>query len=353
MNTLKCDILIVGAGPAGASAARIAAKKGANVLLIERRTTVGEPVQCAEFIPAMLKGKVNLGKGFVAQKVVGMKTFRPDQDVTITKAPGYIIHRNKFDQALVQAAQDEGATIMTGTRAMERSESGCVTLRSKNGKVYQVESKIIIGADGPHSTVGKWVGAMNNNLLPGAQVSLQLTEPCDHTEVYFTEGIFAGYGWLFPKNNIANVGLGLKQGVHSKDSIRKILDRFVDMLKSMGKVKGDPIGFAAGWIPSEPVRKTVYDSVALVGDAAGHTHAITGAGIFASVFGGKMAGKWAARAVHENDITMLNQYDDEWQDLMSDTLDRAYQRRQYMETHWDDFQTTVQKCWVAFRDYYA
>ena len=55
----------------------------------------------------------------------------------------------------------------------------------------------------------------------------------------------------------------------------------------------------------------------------------------------------------KNDIALLAEYDEEWQDLMADTLGRAYERRQHMESHWDDFEQTVQRCWVAFRDYYA
>lgn len=353
MNHLNCDILVVGAGPAGSAAALEAARKGVKVLLVERRQKVGLPVQCAEFIPAMLKGQVNLKDKYVAQKVVGMKTFRPDQDVTITKAPGYIIHRDRFDQALARAAEDAGATVMTSTRAVSRSEEGVVTLKSKNQTQYQVDPKIVIGADGPHSTVADWVGAQNQNLLPGVQMTLALTEPLDHTEVYFRPEIFAGYGWLFPKNDVANVGLGLQRDADNKESLKKVLLRFVEELKTIGKIEGDPVGFAAGWIPAEPVRRTVHGSIALVGDAAGHTHAITGAGIFAAVLGGKMAGEWAAQAVNENDISLLEEYNEEWQDLMADTLGRAYDRRQYMEESWDDFQTTVLKCWVAFREYYG
>lgn len=353
METFQCDILIVGAGPAGAAAAGAAAKKGADVLLVERRDTVGLPVQCAEFIPAMLKGQVNLKANYVAQKVVGMKTFRPGMETKITKAPGYIVHRDQFDQALVADATASGARVMTGTRVVSKSDQGVVQLRSKSNQVSQVQAKIIIGADGPHSTVGTWVDARNENLLPGAQVTMGLNEALDHTEVYFRPDIFAGYGWLFPKEKTANIGLGLKRMPGDIDSLRTILDRFVEDLKTMGKVNGEPLGYAAGWIPAEPVRKTVFGSVALVGDAAGHTHAITGAGIFAAVLGGKMAGKWAGRAVQENQLDLLNEYDAEWQDLMSDTLGRAFERRQYMENAWDDFETTVQKCWVAFREYYG
>ena len=112
------------------------------------------------------------------------------------------------------------------------------------------------------------------------------------------------------------------------------------------------MAYAAGWIPAEPLRKTVYNDMVLVGDAAGHTHPITGAGIFAAVTGGRMAGKWAARAIQENKLELLARYDEEWRDLMGDTLNRAYSRRQHMEQHWDDFSATIDKTWVAYRGYY-
>jgi hypothetical protein len=55
----------------------------------------------------------------------------------------------------------------------------------------------------------------------------------------------------------------------------------------------------------------------------------------------------------DNDPSLLRRYDDEWKDLMALTLVRAYQRRQKMEAEWNDFNTTVKSCWVAYRRYYA
>ena len=223
MDGQYCDILVVGAGPAGSAAAHAAAKQGVKVLLVERRSTIGVPVQCAEYIPAMLMGKVNLGRRFVAQSVKGMKTFRPDAPEKITKAPGYIIHRDRFDQALAKAAEDNGVSIMTSTRALERQGSGAVVLKNAHGRRMTVQPRIIIGADGPHSTVGRWVGAVNRSLLPGAQMTFELTRPLGHTEVYFSPDIYAGYSWLFPKGEHANVGLGLKRNSRNTGRIRSAL----------------------------------------------------------------------------------------------------------------------------------
>jgi digeranylgeranylglycerophospholipid reductase len=352
MDEQYCDILVIGAGPAGSAAAHAAAKQGAKVLLVERRSTIGVPVQCAEYIPAMLMGKVNLGRRFVAQSVKGMKTFRPGIPATMTKAPGFIIQRDLFDQALAKAAEESGVSIMTSTRAMERQECGAVMLKTARGGYIKVQPRIVIGADGPRSTVGRWVGAVNRNLLPGVQMTFELSHPLDHTEVYFSPDIYAGYGWLFPKGRHANVGLGLQRKGRNNERIRRALDKFAADLKAQNKIKGNPLAYAAGWIPAESVRTAVYGSTVLVGDAAGHTHSITGAGIFAAVMGGRMAGKWAGRASSEENIALLNHYDREWQDLMGDTLNRAYRRRQRMEQKWDHFSATIQKCWVAYRDYY-
>lgn len=352
-NTVSCDILVVGAGPAGGATALVAARRGMQVLVVERRQVVGIPVQCAEYIPTMLVGRLNIGKSFIVQRTRGMKTYLPGEPVKETRAPGFTIHRDIFDQAMMRAAADSGAELMVSTRALQRIDDETVLLKRKSGQYLTVRAKIIVGADGPRSTVGRWVGAVNRNLLPGVQVTLPLMEPMDWTEVYFDPEIYAGYGWLFPKKDVANVGIGLKNTPRSHTRIGFLLDRFIARLKAEGKVAGDPVRYTAGWIPAEPVRQAVHGNVALVGDAAGHTHPITGAGISNAVVCGEMAGTWAARAVEKGDVSVLKHYDDQWQDLFQDTLDRAHQRRQTMESGWQDFSRTVESCWIAFREYYV
>ena len=347
------DVLIVGAGPAGSAAACAAASRGARVLVVERKQRIGAPVQCAEYIPALLLGKVELGRKFTVQAVKGMKTYLPDAPEKITRAPGYIIHRVRFDRAMARKAQAAGAKIMLSTRALRINSEGYVTLVDGDGSTFTMRPKVLIGADGPHSSVGRWVGAVNQHLLPAVQMTLPLTRPLDYTEVYFNPEIFAGYGWLFPKGKLANVGLGMKRSSHSQERITQALHRFVERLKASGKIIGEPVRRTAGWIPAEPVRRAVYGNIALAGDAAGHTHAITGAGVFAAVVCGQMAGKWAGRAVRDNHIDLLQHYDHEWKDLMALTLVRAYQRRQQMEAEWNNFNATVKNCWVAYRQYYA
>ena len=352
MKACDTDILIVGAGPAGSSAALAAAGSGFRVLLVERRAVVGRPVRCAEYIPAALLKEVDLGRGFVVQSVRGMRTILPGGEIEETRAPGFTIRRDLFDQALARRATEAGAELRLSTRALSR-DGESVLIRGEEGIATRVKARVIIGADGPHSKVGRWIGSVNRNMIPALQVTLLLTRPMDMTEVYFDRAFYGGYGWLFPKGREANVGLGRKAGGGDLRPMREILNGFVSRLKEAGKVRGDPLGNVSGWIPAESPRRVNADNILLAGDAAGHTHPITGAGVAQAVIGGKMAGKWAARALESNDPGVLSGYDREWRDLFGESQERASNRRRLLEREWDRLEEIIKHCWIAFREYYA
>ncbi len=354
MKPINCHILIIGAGPAGAAAAISAAQKGMDVVVVEQREKIGVPVQCAEYIPAPLVGQLNLGTGFVVQKVSHMRTVLPNGSTTDMAAPGFMVHRDLFDQTLAKAAQNQGARFLLSARAVERSEDGSVVIKKrKTGKTVLVSPKVIIGADGPRSKTALWCGIANRNALPAIQYKMALCSPMSRTEVYLSPDFYGGYGWLFPKGETANVGLGIKRQNESPSVIRGLLDQFAEKLKRDGKIKGNPIGATGGLIPAFTPENAVFENILLAGDAAGHTHPITGAGIFTAVSTGRMAGKWAAKAIKANDVEILQQYDHEWRDLLGDTLGRAHAKRQIMEREWDRFHQVIKSCWIGFRDYYT
>ena len=352
MKSITCDILIIGAGPAGSSAAIAAAKKGMDVLVVEQRSKIGSPVQCAEYIPAPLVGQLNLGTGFVVQKVSKMRTVLPDGSATDMAAPGFVIERDRFDRKLAGKARTLGAKFLLSGKAIQRTANGHVVIKKKAGGKVLIAPRVIIGADGPRSKTALWCNASDRNLLPAAQYKIALCSPMNHTEVYLSPHIYNGYGWLFPKGESANVGLGMKRNDSHPNRIHSLLGEFTEKLKKEGKIEGDPLGSTAGWIPSKPIDKAVYGNTLLVGDAAGHTHPITGAGIFTAVSCGRMAGSWAAEAIIKNDLVILAGYDDEWQDLFGHTLNRAHKKRQLMEQKWDRFHQIIKSCWIGFREYY-
>lgn len=349
MKEERCDILIVGAGPAGSCAAQTAAQTGAHVLMIERKRVIGEPVRCAEFIPKQLLRELDCKGNFIVQHVKSMKIILPDNTMIENPAPGLMINRNFFDQALAQRAKDAGAKIWTETRALEY-DNGCV-IAVKEREHIRIKADIIIGADGPHTRVGRWIGSTNRNLIPAVQVKVHLKEATESTEVYFDKRYFGGYAWLFPKGDVANVGLGIKQGTN-RVNIRKSLDYFLTKLKEQNRITGEATGHNAGWIPAEFPRKIVKDNIMLAGDAAGQTHPITGAGVAQAVMCGHMAGEHAAEALKKGDLSILKRYEEEWLDLYGESQQRAYKRRELMENNWDNLDNIIKKCWVTFKEYY-
>ncbi len=349
MKEERCDILIVGAGPAGSCAAQTAAQTGANVLMIERKRVIGEPVRCAEFIPKQLLKELDCKRKFIVQHVKSMKSILPDNTMIETPAPGLMINRNIFDQALAQKAKDAGAKIWKEARVLEH-DNRCVMAMKKNEHI-RIKADVIIGADGPHTRVGRWIGSTNRNLIPAVQARVALIEPTDSTEVYFDKRYFGGYAWLFPKGDVANVGLGIKQGTNP-DDIRKLLNYFLTKLKERNRITGEATGYNAGWIPAEFPRKIVKDNIMLAGDAAGQTHPITGAGVAQAVICGHMAGEHAAEALKKGDLNILKRYEEEWMDLYGESQQRAYKRRELMENNWDTLDNIIKKCWVTFKEYY-
>ena len=225
-------------------------------------------------------------------------------------------------------------------------------LVSKDGHETEITCKIIIGADGPVSTVGAWINQKNNHLVNALQSTVVLTKPIGHCEIYFEPEFYGGYGWLFPKGKVANVGVGVSSG---KSNLRKLLDGFMERLSSEGKVLASEISSTAGLIPVGGPVKTVIENIMLVGDAAGQTHPITGAGIAQAVLCGKLAGESAAAAAVENNHFHKKKYEKKWKMIYGSSLGIAGKKRKEMEAEWSssDFQQLIRRSWIGFREYHA
>jgi len=352
MDPNSWDIVVVGAGPGGSSAARAAAGEGMRVLVLERKKRIGYPVRCAEYIPGQLLGLVDADRNFVVQAVEGMKTFFSWRLIDESSFPGFVIDRCRFDAALASKACEAGAEIRTGV-SVTGFRDGELFIRSSSGEPRTVGARVIIGADGPHSRIGRQVGLGNTGLIPGIQIRADLTAPLKTTEVHFLDDIHAGYGWVFPRGAQANVGLGMKP-LAGGLSLADALKAFVARLVERGLISPGFRSRTAGWIPAEPLRKFASGNVYLVGDAAGHTHPITGAGIAQAVLGGRMAGKHAARAVQTGDpASGAEAYQEEWHDMFGESHEKAWNRRLLLENRWEELGNVIRSCWVTFREYHA
>jgi len=347
------DIIIVGAGPAGSSAAQAAAEKGVNVLLIDQRQRIGVPVQCGEFVPQWISRYAPVSSNCVLQTVETMVTHLPDRSTFEMKSPGYMLDRSLFDKELAASAILEGARILVQTRVTGLSSDG-ITIE-KGGEKKNIRSKVVIGADGSHSAVAGCMGQP----LPRRIVALQyeVVIPCrqDHVDIFFDQAFEGGYAWLFPKGTTANVGLGV---ISRKASILPtLLNNFLDkLIDSKNLTDLQIVGKTGGSIPCGRPRQAVFGNVLLAGDAAGHAHPITGAGILNAVNGDRMARRIAAEAVLENDLHHLEDYETEWRETFGSSLIHGASKREFLEENWNspgtDFKELIRQTWIGFKEYH-
>lgn len=349
------DVLIIGLGPAGASAAAAAAQAGLAVVAVDRRRQPGFPVQCAEFVPAMLAQELTGLESVTQQRINAMFTYveneTPDEK---DRFPGRIIDRMAFDAALVERAKSAGADCRFGTQLRSISPEALAML--SDGSV--IRAKVMIGADGPRSRVGDAVGRVNRELVETRQITVELRHPHEATDIFLSAEIPGGYGWLFPKGRVANVGLGVTPW--AKDRLKPLLEKLHERLIADGRVGAEIMAHTGGAIPVggplDPVASLDGAPVMLVGDAAGLTNPVTGAGIAAAVISGDLAGLAAADWLGGDDEA-LNDYRSELDALFGGALDRAVQRRHAILDEFDrgvcPTPAALRRGWIAYSDYWA
>jgi digeranylgeranylglycerophospholipid reductase len=348
-----CDVLVVGLGPGGSAAAAAAARAGLAVLAIDRRAEIGAPVQCAEFIPLPL-GRHAQSPGVLVQRILGMKSTLPSGLDRRTEFPGLMIDRTRFDRALADAALAAGATLRCGT-SLTAVESGAdvATLRNRRGE-FTVRFRALVAADGPRSRVASALGLPGLETAETRQYTVPLRVPTSHTDVWLAPEYPGGYAWLFPKNATANLGLGLDTRL-ARD-LKRPLDRLHATLVAEGRVGPEILRRTGGPIPVGGMRSNlVAGNVAFVGDAAGLTHPITGAGIAAAVVSGEAAGEAAARyCAGEGDAWRA--YDEEIRDQFEASLARAVARRRWLVSRWMSNEARSdslhRRSWIAFPEYF-
>lgn len=352
MIELRVDVLVVGAGPAGSGAAFAAAQGGARVLCIDKRERVGSPVQCAEFVPTPMLPYTQ-APGVLVQKVAGMLTFLPSSAAHRSAFPGLMIDRGEFDRALAARAEAAGAALWTSARLTAWDGQRATVLRGEDK--YRVETAVLIGADGPHSTVGRCVGAPDLDVVYTRQYTVPLRQAYCDTDIFLSDAFPGGYGWLFPKGEVANLGIGADRAF--EDNLKMPLEQLHRQMVARGLVGEAVLGRTGGLIPVSGMRRMIYGNTLLAGDAAGLTHPITGAGISAAVISGERAGAAATAFVRSADLDALASFEEDMLDQFETTLARAVKKRQALKNVWrrpaaqDD--RVMRAGWIAFEEYFA
>ncbi len=327
------DIVVVGLGPAGSRAATVAAAAGYCVIAIERRAEAGSPVQCAEFVPSMIERDVLRLETVCEQPIARRVTFTEGGPAQETRDfRGWMIDRAEFDRMLAANAADAGAECRYGSSLIAVHADG--TLHTSDGSALR--PRAVIGCDGPRSKLGSAIGRTNCALVETRQVTAPLIMPHDATDIFLSADYRGGYGWLFPKGAVANVGLGV--AAENRDRLKPLLSVLFGKLSSARRVGTRPFMLTGGAIPVggrlHSIGELGRTRVLLAGDAAGLTNPVTGAGIASAVQSGTLAGQATVDWLGGR-RKAIDDYEEELGDIFDPALDRALRRRRQVLTHYE------------------
>ncbi len=317
------DVIVVGAGPAGTTAARYAAAGGASVLILEKDRDVGYPVRCGEAVSH--EGVVQFiepDPKWIAATVTKFRLVAPNGKSVIPRldGAGYVLERRLFDYELAKLAANAGAEIITKAYVHDLLRDGtgaaCGVRALIKDVNVDIRAGIVIAADGVESRVGKWAGIDTTTHIRDMESCAQMTiagidVEQDVLDFYFGDTVSpGGYLWVFPKGkNTANVGLGLNVEEAKKKSAIRYLEEFVRVKFPHAAV----LTHIAGGVPCARTCSTlVKNNVMLVGDAGHQVNPVSGGGIISGMIGGMIAGEVAAEAVREHTLARLPEYEKRW-----------------------------------------
>ena len=337
MEELNFDVVVVGGGPAGSSAAHMAAKNGCTVALIEKEKEIAETVRTSgvTWISDIKKF------GIPEECYNPIKKFSfcsPKNSVKISGeiAKAAVLDVRKTYRFLANRAKTSGSELFTSTNVTEvlKDDTGKCTgvIAKSDGKQIQFNSKVVIDASGFVSVIAKELGYVTQWKKFGAGAEFEVkTEKLEHDNWWLMVGQEyspAGYAWIFPTSkDTARIGVGIGKPDSDVDPtvrLNELLEKKLGPIKDLGNI--EKIEFHYGLIPNDGVsRKTVYDNLILVGDSAGQANPLVLEGIRYAIRFGEVAGQVAADAIKNGDTTeaSLNPYEKEWKRAIESKINSA------------------------------
>jgi digeranylgeranylglycerophospholipid reductase len=331
--TSECDVLIIGAGPGGGSAALHAARLGLSVMLVEDHSAIGTPVHCGECLSLLAVENLDLDlpEDVIALECKGIRVIFPDGTAKLLSESGYVLEKHLFERWIADEAVTAGASLHLGHRVMKMTR----VLNKKNdfsnwiiegkGESFPIEAKVVIDASGVAGVTARLLEMQEDiEVIAGFQYEMLDVKNDGYLDFYLWPKYSPhGYVWMIPKDGgRANVGLVTTE----KKGAIKYLESFVKdtylkdnpkanppwRAENGGEGKVRPFG---GTIPiSGPRSRTFADGVMMIGDAAGFTSPLFEGGSHLALKSGKFAAEVAAKAIAAGDVSarQLGEYEKLW-----------------------------------------
>ncbi|MDA8278256.1 MAG: geranylgeranyl reductase family protein [Actinomycetota bacterium] len=350
-NRIKCDVLVIGAGPAGASASYWLAKSGFNVMTVERKKFPREKTCGDGLTPRSVYQLEAMGMAqFLAttHKYQGLRTvaFGKEMELTWPSHPelpevGYVVTRYRLDEAVAMNAVDAGTKLLTYHEAVDLTLDDEYQVRqveivnkATNEKIF-VEPRYLIVADGSNSRIGRMLGASRDRDLPmGLALRGYFSSPLasdpyieSHLDIRSDTGeILPGYGWIFPLGDgRVNAGIGLLStlGKWKEVNTTKLMEAFVKGApKRWGLSIDDPIYKGTGGkLPMGlSISPRSGGNYLMAGDATGSINPMNGEGIAYGYETGRAAASIITDCISLNDPTIIARYNQ----LLEETYGEYY-----------------------------
>lgn len=312
------DVAIIGAGPAGLVLAK-ELESHANVAIFDKKTNPHKRIACAEWTPPM----------FPVQGVQSTSSMVTNYDgKTISQDfAGKIIDRESWQNGLLCSLSHAKVHLCEEVTGI----NGNIITTPKN----HYSADLIVGADGPVSIVRKSLGLPISPVLPAINARCKAKNHHESTFIYFMKEIERGYGWYFPKGEFANIGVG------ATSNLKNALESFVAHLRKHGMIDDTTLfDHAAGLIPLFGLCASPSPGIALIGDAAGLTDPLTGAGISQAFESAVELAKSIKSGLGASG------YAKSIEKTYNAFLERRHKRRKILEDKWQTLGEAVEESWL-------
>ncbi len=331
----KYEIVVVGAGPAGLSAAYAAAKNGASVLVLERDDGVAHNIRTSGVSWIEEITKFGIGKEHY-NPIKNYAFFSPSNEVTINgnEPKCCVLNVRSAYQHLAFEAASVGAKIMVKANAtnviLTKDRISGVKVNTPKGE-FSISADLVIDASGFSTAIGRKAGFVSEwqRYGVGAEYECYAENVDDETWTLMVGSQYspAGYAWVFPLGkNRARIGVGIGRPESSEeplDRLNALLEKKPRPLDRMGKI--EPVELHYGFIPNEGVRaNTVADGFMLVGDSAGQANPLVLEGIRYAIEFGRLAGDIGSKALQQGASKQsLLEYEQAWRSKVQSKIAAA------------------------------